>query len=102
MSTINLSGGAMGLAPSPHTHHTTLLGTRMARDGDRMSHPSLGHRAHSCSCSEGASPSLLGTAEATPMCKQAEPGDPNLKPGTGPFPSVAKRSAGGHPAHTGE
>lgn len=41
MSTINLSGGAMGLAPSPTTHHTTLLGTSTARDGDRMSHPSL-------------------------------------------------------------
>lgn len=41
MSTINLPSGAMGLASSPSIHHTTLLGTRMARDGDRMSHPSL-------------------------------------------------------------
>lgn len=61
-----------------------------------------GHRAHSCSCPEGASPSLLGTAEATPMCKQAGPGEPNLKPGTGPFPSVAERSAGGQAVNAGQ
>lgn len=45
MSTINLSSGGMGLALSPSTHHTThyttLPGTRMATDGNRMSHPSL-------------------------------------------------------------
>lgn len=36
------------------------------------------------------------------MRKQAEPGAPNLKPGTAPGPSVVKRSAGGQPAHTRE
>lgn len=33
------------------------------------------------------------------MCKQAEPGFPNLKAGATPDPGVTKRSVGAQPAH---
>lgn len=97
-STINLSSGAMGW-------HWVLPNPAGDQDGqgwgqDVSSQPR--HVAHSSSWSEGASPSPPGTAKATPTRKQAEPGAPNLKPGTAPGRSVAKRSAEGQPAHTRE
>lgn len=60
------------------------------------------HAAQTCSPQQqllcGCLAVLPGTAEATPVRKQAKPGAPNPKPGTTPGPSVVKRSAVGQPA----